>query len=52
MPLDGAEVVDMVVESFGSEMEFKGVTFSSVKIFHPKNGMCRVTFLRFVMMDG
>jgi translation initiation factor 2-alpha kinase 4 len=42
MPHDGAEVVDMVVESFGNEIEFRGVTFSSVKIFHPRKGMCRL----------
>ena len=39
MPQDGAAVVDMVVEGFGSDVEFGGVTFNSVKIFHPKKGM-------------
>jgi len=39
MPQDGAAVVDMVVEGFGSDVEFRGVTFNSVKIFHPKKGM-------------
>jgi translation initiation factor 2-alpha kinase 4 len=44
VPQDGAEVVDMVVESFNNEMEFGGVMFNSVKIFHPKKGMFSLTF--------
>jgi hypothetical protein len=28
----------MVVESFGSRVEFGGIAFSSVKIFHPRKG--------------
>ena len=30
---------DMVVESFPNQIEFEGVRFTSVKIFHPKKGM-------------
>lgn len=38
MPQEGAAVGDLVVESFGNEMEFGGIAFSSVKIFHPRKG--------------
>jgi len=44
VPQDSAAVVDMVVENFGNEMEFEGVTFSSVKIFHPKKGRFCLAF--------
>lgn len=38
MPLDVAGG-DMVVEGFGSLVEFGGIAFSSVKIFHPRKGV-------------
>jgi translation initiation factor 2-alpha kinase 4 len=38
MPQDGPAVIDMVVEGFGNDIEFGGVIFNSVKIFHPRKG--------------
>lgn len=35
---------DMVMESFPNQIEFEGVSFTSVKIFHPKKGI-NSTFL-------
>ncbi|KAF7974176.1 hypothetical protein HWV62_13309 [Athelia sp. TMB] len=36
---------DMVVEGFGQTIEFGGIAFSSVKIFHPRKECLGVTYL-------
>lgn len=41
MPEEGEEKAgaDMIVEGFGQTVEFGGVSFSSVKLFHPRKGI-------------